>query len=87
MKKEEIIIQAFRLCEDLKKIGFDSSLSVAVHVNSISINVWDSNDTEMNFLINIYSYLDDDFVNERHFHYKEIIPTLKDFINQHKKVA
>lgn len=86
MKKEEIIIQAFRLCEDLKKIGFDSSIDLALHVNLISIRVWAKNNMDK-YLLSIDSYLDNEILFGDNIQTDRIIPKIKDFVNQHKKVA
>lgn len=84
MKKEEIIIQAFRLCEELKTMGFDSDLDLAIHVNLLSIRVWERSNMS-NYLLSVDSYLDNEVSFGNCTKTDKIIPKLTEFINEHKK--
>lgn len=86
MKKEEIIIQAFRLCEELKTLGFDSSIYLANHVDNITINVWRKGDIEMEDVIRVDAYFHDEYLISTQS-IKSVIPTLQNFINQQKQIA
>lgn len=85
MKKEEIIIQTFRLCEELKTLGFDSSVNVSSHVDSITVQVWSEKDENMGNVLRIYAYFHDKYlIDEGTQSIKSVIPTLQNFINQQK---
>lgn len=86
MKKEEIIIQAYRLCEELKTMGFDSDFDLAIHVNLLSIRIWERLNMS-NYLLCIDSYLDNEIKYTPTTHTSKIIPKLTEFINQHKKLS
>lgn len=86
MKKEEIITQAFILCEELKTLGFDSSVFLANHVDNITLSVWRQGDIEMKNVIRVDAYFHDEYLTTTQS-IKSVIPTLQNFINQQKQTA
>lgn len=88
MKKEEIIIQAFRLCEELKTLGFDSNISVSSHVDSITVQVWAEEDIKLEKMLRIYAYFHDKYIiDDTTQSIKSVIPTLQNIINSQKQTA
>lgn len=88
MKKEEIIIQAFRLCEELKTLGFDSSIYLSNHVDSITVQVWAEEDIKLEKMLRIYAYFHDKYIiDDTTQSIKSVIPTLQNFINSQKQTA
>lgn len=80
MTKEEIIIMANRLCEEISKLNFSATYNVNHFYNSISVSVFDE---DSNMIVNIQEY----FTSTNKKLYRKIEDNLRDFINQHKKVA
>lgn len=94
MKKEEFIIQALSLCELIDNIGFWTSVQINQKDGSITIYVHNDFTDEKgcvnrDIVISIYSTFDDRFVSEHSHHLpiSKALPTLSQFIEQHKQVA
>ncbi|WP_353159280.1 hypothetical protein [Myroides odoratus] len=84
MNKEEILIEVYRLCEEIKEKGKDPHLSIYPSANKINLFVFEG--TDIVFLC--YSYFDinyeEIFPEDNREDIEGFIPAIKEFITSLK---